>query len=49
MKLLVCIYILMVLPLVTVLTLVRDFAQWLIHFLIPVKVLKKIIDYKEGN
>ena len=49
MKLLVCIYILMVLPLVTVLTLVRDFAQWLIHFLIPIKALKKIIDYKEGN
>ena len=49
MKLLVCIYILMVLPLVTVLTLVRDFAQCLIHFLIPVKALKKIIDYKEDN
>lgn len=49
MKLLVCIYILMMLPLVTVLTLVRDFAQWLIHFLIPVKAIKKIIDYKEGN
>ena len=49
MKLLVCIYILMVLPLVTVLTLVRDFAQWLIHFLIPVKALKKMINYKEDN
>ena len=49
MKLLVCIYILMILPLVTVLTLVRDFAQWLIHFLIPIKGLKKMINYKEGN
>ena len=49
MKLLVCIYILMILPLVIVLTLVRDFAQWLIHFLIPVKALKKMINYKEGN
>ena len=49
MKLLVCIYILMILPLVTVLTLVRDLAQRLIHFLIPVKALKKMINYKEGN
>ena len=49
MKLLVCIYILMVLPLVTVLTLVRDLAQWLIHFLIPVKAIKKMINYKEDN
>ena len=49
MKLLVCIYILMVLPLVTVLTLVRDLAQCLIHFLIPVKALKKMINYKEDN
>ena len=49
MKLLVCIYILMILPLVTVLTLVSDFAQWLIHFLIPVKALKKMINYKEDN
>lgn len=49
MKLLVCIYILMILPLVTVLTLVRDLAQWLIHFLIPVKALKKMINYKEDN
>ena len=49
MKLLVCIYILMMLLLVTVLTLVRDFAQWLIHFLIPVKALKKMINYKEDN
>ena len=49
MKLLVCIYILMILPLVTVLTLVRDLAQCLIHFLIPVKALKKMINYKEGN
>ena len=49
MKLLVCIYILMVLPLVTVLTLVRDLAQCLIHFLIPIKALKKMINYKEGN
>ena len=49
MKLLVCIYILMVLPLVTVLILVRDYAQWLIHFLIPIKALKKMINYKEDN
>lgn len=49
MKLLVCIYILMVLPLVTVLTLVRDLAQCLIHFLIPIKALKKMINYKEDN
>ena len=49
MKLLVCIYILMILSLVTVLTLVRDLAQCLIHFLIPIKALKKIIDYNEDN
>ena len=49
MKLLVCIYILMVLPLVTVLTLVRDLAQCLIHLLIPIKALKKMINYKEDN
>ncbi len=49
MKLLVCIYILMMLPLVTVLTMIRDLAQWLIHFLIPVKAIKNITDYKEGN
>lgn len=49
MKLLVCIYILMVLPLVTVLTMIRDLAQWLINFLIPVKAIKKIINYKEGK
>lgn len=49
MKLLICIYILMILPLVTVLTLVRDLAQCLIHFLIPIKALKKMINYKEGN
>lgn len=49
MKLLVCIYILMILPLVTVLTLVRDLAQCLIHFLIPIKALKKMINYKEDN
>ena len=49
MKLLVCIYILMILPLVSVLTLVRDLAQCLIHFIIPVKALKKMINYKEDN
>lgn len=49
MKLLVCIYVLMVLPLVTVLTLVRNIAQWLINFLIPVKAIKKMTDYKEGK
>ena len=49
MKLLVCIYILMVLPLVTVLTLIRDLAQWLIHFLIPIKAIKKMVNYKEGK
>ena len=49
MKLLVCIYILMILPLVTVLTLVRDLAPCLIHFLIPIKALKKMINYKEDN
>ena len=49
MKLLVCIYILMILPLVTVLTLVRDLAQCLIHFLIPIKAFKKMINYKEDN
>lgn len=49
MKLLVCIYILMVLPLVTVLSLVRNVAQWLINFLIPVKAIKKMINYKEGK
>ena len=49
MKLLACIYILMVLPLETVLTVVRDLAQWLIHFLIPIKALKKMINYKADN
>ena len=49
MKLLVCIYILMVLPLVIVLTMIRDLAQCLIHFLIPIKAIKKMINYKEGK
>lgn len=49
MKLLVCIYILMVLPLVTVLSLVRNVAQWLINFLIPVKAIKAMSHYKEGK
>lgn len=49
MKLIVCIYILMVLPLVTVLSLVRNIAQWLINFLIPVKAIKAMTHYKEGN
>ena len=49
MKLLVCIYILMVLPLVIVLTMIRDLAQCLIHFLIPIKAIKAMINYKEGN
>lgn len=49
MKLLICIYILMMLPLVTVLTMIRDSAQWLIRFLIPVKAIKAMINYKEGK
>ena len=49
MKLLVCIYIMMMLPLVTVLTMIRDLAQWLINFLIPVKAIKAMTHYKEGK
>lgn len=49
MKLLICIYILMMLPLVTVLAMIRNVAQWLINFLIPVKAIKAMRHYKEGR